>query len=377
MAEFRVLTDLDILFTPFDLFGVRLKNRFVMPAMTRSRCPPDGVPDELNLTYYAQRAGAGLVIGEGTNPMPGGTSFPGVPEIYRPEHVAGWRKVADAVHARGGRMVLQLWHSGRCSHRDWQPDGRLPGGPSAIQAKGGVLMTPTGQLMEPETPRAFEPAEIQGLIDGFAHAARCAVEAGMDGVEIHGANGYLVHQFISDKSNQRADRWGGSIQNRIRFPVEVAEAVAAAVGPERTGIRLSPTATHQDALVSDPETIYPPLLTALGRLGLAYVHCIEGQPGGGSFNDPGDTVFDFKGARRLFPGAWIANNFYDPPKAAAAVRAGDADLVSFGRFFIANPDLPERVRRGAPLNELVTQGLYAGQGAEGYTDYPSLEPEPA
>ncbi len=369
--------DLSVLFTPFDLAGLRLKNRFVMPAMTRSRCPADGVPDDLALTYYAQRAGAGLVIGEGTNPMPGGASFPGVPEIHRPEHVAGWRKVAEAVHARGGRMFLQLWHSGRCSHRDWQPDGRLQGGPSAIRAAGGVLMTPDWQMREPETPRAFEIGEIQALIDGFVHAARCAIEAGMDGVEIHGANGYLVHQFISDRSNRRADRYGGTVQNRIRFPLELAEAVAAAVGPGRTGIRLSPTATHQDGLVSDPEAVYPPLLAELGRIGLAYVHCIEGQPGGGSFSDPGDTVFDFAGARRLFPGAWIANNFFDPPKAARKIAAGEADLVSFGRFFIANPDFPERVRRGAPLNELMTQGLYAGRGAVGYTDYPSLEPEPA
>ncbi len=369
------MTDADraVLFTPFNLSGLSLKNRFVMPAMTRSRCPADGVPDHHTIAYYAQRASAGLVLGEGTTPIAGGASFPGVPGIHEPGHVAGWRTVTDAVHAAGGRMFLQLWHSGRVSHRDWQPDGRLQGGPSPIRAVGGLMMTPDGKMTETETPREFEIVEIKGLVDGFARAARNAIAAGFDGVEIHGANGYLVHQFISDRSNQRTDRYGGSVLNRIRFPLEIAEAIAAEIGGARTGIRISPTATHQDGLVSDPADVYPPLLEALNRYDLAYVHCIEGQPGGNTVHSPGEAEFDFPGARRLFKSAWIANNFYDPDKAARAIAAGNADLVSFGRPFISTPDYPERVRRGAPLNAIDAEKMYAGKGAEGYIDYPALE----
>ncbi len=240
------------------------------------------------------------------------------------------------------------------------------------------MMTPEGVMTPPETPRAFEPAEIGALVEGFAKAAANAIAAGCDGVEIHGANGYLVHQFISDRSNVRTDAWGGSIAGRIRFPLEVAEAVAAAVGAHRTGIRLSPLAAWQDAPVSDPQDVYPPLLAGLSKLGLAYVHCIEGEAGGvnTSFKPTADS-FDFVAARKLFGGAWIANNDFNPERAAAKITAGDADLVSFGRPFIANPDYPERVRRGAPLNPIDPATTYAGQREKGYTDYPFLEVEPA
>ncbi len=310
--------------------------------------------------------------------MAGGASFPGVPALYEATQVEGWRAVADAVHAAGGRLFVQLWHSGRMSGRLWQPDGRLQGGPSAVRAVGGIAMTPDGQVCEPETPRAFEPDEIVGLVRGFARAAANAVEAGCDGVEIHGANGYLVHQFISDRANVRDDDWGGSIAGRIRFPLEVARAVAAEVGRERTGIRISPLAAWQDAPVSDPEAVYPPLIEALGALGVAYVHCVEGEAGGVNTRfTPTATEFDFAAARRLFPNAWIANNGYDPERAAAKIAAGEADLVSFGRPFIANPDYPVRVRLGAPLNELQAATTYAGKGATGYTDYPSLQDAPA
>ena len=366
--------DTSILFQPFDLAGVTLKNRFVMPAMTRSRAPADGVPDDLAALYYAQRAGAGLVIAEGTTPKDGGASFPGVPAIWAAHHIEGWRNVADQVHARGGRLFVQLWHSGRVSHRLWQPDGRLQGGPSAVRAEGGLMMTPDGKMTPPETPRAFEHDEVLGIIDGFASAARNAIAAGCDGVEIHAANGYLGHQFISDRSNLRTDQWGGSITGRIRFPLEVASAIAAAVGAHRTGIRISPLAAWQDAPVSDPQDVYPPLIDGLSRLGLAYIHCIEGEPGGVNavFKQP-EAEFDFIGARKRFGGAWIANNSFDPERAAAKIAAGDADLISFGRPFIANPDYPERVRRGAPLNPLDPATTYAGARDKGYTDYPFLE----
>jgi N-ethylmaleimide reductase len=373
------MTNLSILFTPFTFkSGLKLPNRFVMPAMTRARAPKDGAPSGLNALYYAQRASAGLVIAEGTNPLPGGCGFPGVPGIYTPAHIEGWRQVTGAVHAAGGRMFLQLWHGGRISSAAWQPDGRPPLGASAVKAENALMMTPDGQRGQPDVPREATLEEIRWLVEGFAQAARNAVEAGCDGVEIHGANGYLVHQFFSDRANVRTDAYGGPPKNRIRFAVEIAEAICAAVGPERCGIRISPLAAYQDAPVSDPSDLYPLLLPELDRLGLVYVHCVEGEPVGiNNWTGPPGREFDFAAARKMFGGAWIANNAYDPPRAAAKIAAGEADLVSFGRPFIANPDFPERVRRGAPLNELDLGRAYAGQAEAGYTDYPALEREPA
>ena len=371
--------DLSILFTPFTLAsGLELPNRFVMPAMTRSRAPADGSPSDLSALYYAQRASAGLVIGEGTNPLPGGCGFPGVPGIYTPAHIAGWRRVTDEVHAAGGRMFLQLWHGGRISSAAWQPDGRPPLGASAVRAENALMMTPEGQRGQPDVPREATLDEIRWLVDGFAQAARNAVEAGCDGVEIHGANGYLVHQFFSDRANVRTDAYGGSPANRIRFAVEIAEAIAAAIGPERCGIRISPLAAYQDAPVSDPSDVYPLLLPELDRIGLVYVHCVEGEPSGVNTGAPApEREFDFPAARRLFSGAWIANNNYDAARAARTIARGDADLVSFGRPFIANPDLPRRVRLGAPLNVMDMARTYGAKGETGYTDYPALEHEPA
>ena len=370
--------DLSILFTPFELAGLQLKNRFAMPAMTRARTPAPGTPTELNALYYAQRASAGLVIAEGTNPVPGGSGFPGVPAIFAPEHVEGWRRVADEVHAAGGKIFVQLWHGGRISSAAWQPDGRPPLGASAVQAQNALFMTPDGQRGQPDTPREATQAEIDWLVEGFAKAARNAIDAGCDGVEIHGANGYLVHQFFSDRANVRTDGYGGAPRNRIRFAVEIAEAIAAEIGPEHTAIRISPLAAYQDAPVSDPSDVYPLLLAELDRLGIAYVHCVEGEPSGiNTGQGAPEREFDFPAARRLFRGAWIANNAYEPDRAARAIAAGDSDLVSFGRKFIANPDYPLRVRLGAPLNEIDNVTAYAGHAERGYTDYPALETEAA
>ena len=370
--------DLSILFEPFELKGLHLQNRFAMPAMTRSRTPAPGVPTELNALYYAQRASAGLVIAEGTNPVPGGAGFPGVPAIYTPEHREGWRRVAEQVHGAGGKIFVQLWHGGRISSAAWQPDGRPPLGASAVQAQNALFMTPDGQRGQPDTPREATKGEIDWLVEGFAKAARNAIDAGCDGVEIHGANGYLVHQFFSDRANVRTDGYGGAPKNRIRFAVEIAEAIAAEVGPERTAIRISPLAAYQDAPVSDPSDLYPPLLAELDRLDIAYVHCVEGEPVGiNTGQGAPEREFDFPAARRLFRGAWIANNAYDPERAARTIAAGDADLVSFGRPFIANPDYPTRVKLGAPLNVIDNMTAYAGQAERGYTDYPFLEVEPA
>ncbi|HEX4095168.1 MAG TPA: alkene reductase [Caulobacteraceae bacterium] len=370
--------DLSILFQPFELKGVRLKNRFVMPAMTRARTPAPGTPTPLNALYYAQRAGAGLVIAEGTNPTPGGSGFPGVPAIFAPEHVEGWRRVAEAVHGAGGRLFVQLWHGGRISSAAWQPDGRPPLGASAVQAQNALFLTPDGQRGQPDTPREATQAEIDWLVEGFAKAARNAIDAGCDGVEIHGANGYLVHQFFSDRANVRTDGYGGTPKHRIRFAVEIAEAIAAEVGAERTAIRISPLAAYQDAPVSDPSDVYPLLLAELDRLDVAYVHCVEGEPSGiNTGQGAPEREFDFPAARRLFRGAWIANNGYDPGRAARTIAAGNADMVSFGRPFLSNPDYPERVRLGAPLNTIDNTTAYAGQAERGYTDYPALETQAA
>ena len=236
-----------------------------------------------------------------------------------------------------------------------------------------MVLSPDGQMSEPDTPREASVGELARLVDGFAQAARNAIAAGCDGVEIHGANGYLLHQFFSERANRRSDAYGGSAARRVRFALEVAEAVAAAVGAHRTGLRISPLSTHQAAVVDDPSVVYPELLRALDPLRLAYVHCVEGEPGGATVFNAGDvSAFDFIAARKLFAGAWIANNFYDADRAARAIRSGHADLVSFGRPFVANPDLVDRVRRGAKLNQVDPATLYSG-GAAGYTDYPSLE----
>lgn len=361
------------LFRPFPLFGTELRNRIAMAPMTRGRIPPSGAPDSLTVDYYTQRASAGLIICEGTCPLPGGECSTGVPAIHGDDHVAGWAAVTRSVHEAGGHIAIQLWHAGRVSSMDWQPDGGAPLGPSAIRAAGARIRDRTGRAREPDMPREATRGEIQGLIDGFAHAALNAVAAGFDGVELHGANGYLLHQFFSDNANQRGDAYGGAPANRIRFAIEVAEAVTAAIGKARVGIRISPLSGYQAAKVSDPDRLYPLLTEELSRIGLAYVHCVEGEPGGARVTDPGDiSGFDFVALRRAFDGAWIANNFYDWARAERAVARGNADMVSFGRPFIANPDLVARLRAGKPLAAINPDTLYA-PGGLGYTDYPALD----
>jgi N-ethylmaleimide reductase len=344
-----------------------------MPGMTRCRLSPASVPDDLTVAYYTQRASAGLLIGEATSILPGGTGVPGVPGIYTADQIAGWRRVSESVHAARGRLFLQLWHTGRISCAAWQPDGGPPIGPSAIQATGPKVQmrTPDGLSTEPDVPRAVTTSEISALIEAYSRAARNAIDANCDGIELHCCNGYLIHQFFSERSNRRTDAYGGSVSNRIRFAVEVVKAVATQVGAERTGVRISPMSSNQEALVDDPSELYPPFLRELSKLGLAYVHCIEGDLGTRSTQSPNVEQFDYRGARGLFKGGWIANNNYDADRATRAIAAGNADLVSFGRLFIANPDLVARIRAGAPLNELNQRTIYA-QGELGYTDYPFL-----
>ena len=364
------------LFSPARLGDIDIANRVVMAPLTRNRAGEGGVPTELMATYYAQRAGAGLIVSEGTQIRPDGQGYLDTPGIYTPEQVAGWRRVTDAVHARGGRIVCQLWHVGRISHFSVLPFGTFPVSSTARRAQGKTF---TASGFQPvSSPRALRTDEIPGLVDAYAYAARCAIEAGFDGVEVHGANGYLIEQFLRDSINDRTDAYGGPIENRVRFLREVMTAVVAAIGPGRTGLRLSPlTPSNESGLDSDPQRLYGHALDGLAPLGLAYVHVVEGVTGGPRDNVP----FDFEDLRRRFqrvhPGSgWIVNNGYTRSMALDGVASGRATAVAFGRPFIANPDLVDRLREDAPLAEPRRETFYGG-GAPGYTDYPRRDGAPA
>lgn len=355
-----------IVFTPFDLRGRLLRNRFVMAPLTRNRAiHGSDVPQLLNVEYYAQRAAdAGLIISEASQISPTGKGYAWTPGIYSSEQVAGWKLVTDAVHANGGTIYLQLWHVGRISHPTLQPNGIAPVAPSAIAPIKQRTFIENGTFAEIGTPRALTLEEIPGIIDDYRRATRNAIEAGFDGVEIHAANGYLIQQFLSDRSNQRTDAYGGSVKNRLRFALEVAEAVVSEIGSDRTGIRISPVTTSNDALDSDPSSVYFPLVRELNKLNLAYIHVVEGITGGSrTFND-----FDFHALRKEFSGVWMVNNGYNLEMAIEAVSSGYADLVAFGKPYIANPDLVEKFKQNVPLNEPDPTTFYGG-GAKGYTDY--------
>lgn len=354
------------LFDPISVGALNLPNRIVMAPLTRNRAADGNVPTDLHATYYAQRASAGLIISEASQISPMGQGYLRTPGIHSPEQVAGWRKVTDAVHAAGGRMVIQLWHVGRVSHVSLLPEGEVPVAPSAIRANTKTFIE--SGFADVSEPRALRLDEIPAIVEDYRRAARKAMDAGFDGVEIHGANGYLIDQFLKDSSNRRDDEYGGSIENRTRFLYEVAQAVSGEIGGERTGLRLSPVSPANDAVDSDPQALFGRAVERLAPFGLAYIHVIEGATQG-----PRDLKgFDFLALRKSFAGAWMANNGYDGAMAAAAIESGAADLVAFGRAFIANPDLPRRLREGAPLNEPNRDSFYGG-GAEGYTDYPALD----
>ncbi|HTV30978.1 MAG TPA: alkene reductase [Xanthobacteraceae bacterium] len=354
-------------FSPFRLGPLALPNRIVMAPMTRNRAGPGNVPTVLNATYYGQRAGAGLIVAEASQVSPQGLGYPGTPGIHSTEQIAGWRLVTDAVHAAGGQIFLQLWHVGRISHPSLQPDGALPLAPSAI-APAGQAWTLDG--MKPYvTPRALETDEIPGIVAQYRQGAANAKAAGFDGVEVHAAHGYLLDQFLRDKTNRRADKYGGSAENRARLVVEVMEAVAGEWGGDRTGVHLSPTnLAFNDISDSDPAQTFSTAVRALDRVGLAYLHLVE--PG------PADPIgagprLDAAFFRPLWRSALVVNKAYDLDRANAVLRSGAADLVSFATLFIANPDLPERFRRGAPFNPPERKTYYGGS-AKGYTDYPAL-----
>jgi N-ethylmaleimide reductase len=361
------MTDID-LFSPFRLGPLALHNRIVMAPMTRNRAGPGDAPTPLNATYYAQRASAGLIVAEASQVSPQGLGYPHTPGIYSAAQITGWKLVTDAVHAAGGRIFLQLWHVGRISHPSLQPDSALPVAPSAI-APAGQAWTLDG--MKPYvTPRALETTEIPGLVGQYRQAAANAKAAGFDGVEVHAAHGYLLDQFLRDKTNHRTDKYGGSAENRARLVVEVMEAVAGVWGGDRTGVHLSPTnLAFNDISDSDPTQTFSAAVRALDRLGLAYLHLVE--PGPADPVGPGPRL-DAAFFRPLWRSALVVNKAYDLDHANTALRSGAADLVSFATLFIANPDLPERFRRGAPFNAPERKTYYGGAAA-GYTDYPALD----
>ena len=353
---------------------LQLTNRIAMAPLTRNRSP-GAVPTDLVATYYAQRASAGLIISEATAISHQGQGYADVPGLYAPEQIAAWKKVTAAVHAAGGRIVVQLWHVGRVSHTSLQPGHAAPVAPSAIQANTKTVLIQDGvpTFTPTSLPRALELSEIPGIVADYRRAARAAIEAGFDGVEVHAANGYLIDQFLKTGANQRTDAYGGSIENRARLLVEVVTAIAAEIGGGRTGIRLSPVTPANDVVDAAPQPLFDHVVRQLGPLGLSYVHVIEGATGGP--RELPDRPFDYAALKAAYraaggQGAWMVNNAYDKALAEAALAHG-ADIVAFGRPFIANPDLVQHLERNAPLNEVNRATLYGG-GAEGYTDYPAL-----
>ncbi len=358
----------DTLFTPLTLGVLTLKNRVVMAPLTRNRAKAeDDTPYDIHAEYYAQRAGAGLIITEGTQISPEGKGYAWTPGIYSSAQVAGWKAVTDAVHAKGGKIAAQLWHVGRISHTSLQPGGAAPVAPSAI---GSASKTFDGTgFVETSVPRALTLDDMQRLVEDYRIAARNAQDAGFDAVEIHAANGYLIDQFLRDTSNKRSDVYGGSIENRVRFLREVVAAVVGVQGAGRVGVRLSPFSDANNVGIdSDTVATFSAAIDVLNEAGVAFLHMVEGQTGG-----PRDwPAGSLETLRDRFKGAYMANNGYTRETAIAAVASGKVDLVAFGKLYISNPDLAERLAADAPLNQLPTEGLYGG-GREGYTDYPTMD----
>ena len=357
------------LLSPVKLGPYVLRNRVVMAPMTRDRADnPELAPTALHADYYAQRAGAGLIVTEGSQVSPQGAGYIYTPGIYSPAQIKGWEQVTDAVHAEGGRIFLQLWHVGAISHPDFH-GGALPVSASAFNPQTKAY-TPVGQLKETVAARPLDKVEIRQVVKDFAQGAKNAITAGFDGVEIHGANSYLIEQFLRDSSNRRTDEYGGGIENRARFLLEVVEAVSQAAGAERTGLRLSPASTWNVPADSDTRALYDYAIAKLNAYGLAYLHLR--QPAGdvsAIANMVADVTRHYRG---IYRGSLITNTGYDQEKGNAAIAQGLADLVAYGVPFIANPDLVERFRSGAALAKPDPATFYT-PGAKGYTDYPTLK----
>jgi N-ethylmaleimide reductase len=352
---------------PGRIGAIDVANRIAMAPLTRSRAGLDGVHTPLAARYYGQRASAGLIITEATDISLQGHGYARTPGIFTDAQVPAWRLVTDAVHEAGGRIIVQLMHVGRLSHFSMQVDGQPPVAPSPIQA-GGMVVSETGPI-PPSMPRALRLDELPGVVDQYRNAARKAMDAGFDGIEVHMANSFLLDQFLRDSTNQRTDAYGGTAANRARLPLEVAAAIGEIWGLDRVGVRLSPvkTAVGNTPVDSDPQTTFGHLVDRLDALGIAYIHCIEGiLPVG-----PSDTPFDFQALRRAFRGAYIANGGFNRERAMQAVASGDVDMVAFGGLFIANPDLVDRLRYDAPLAIASPDIFYHGD-AKGYVDFPVL-----
>ena len=352
-------------FSSWALGPLQLKNRMVMAPLTRSRAREGNVPSAMAADYYSQRAGAGLIITEATQATADGQGYIDTPGIFNEAQVAEWKKVTDAVHEKGGLIFCQLWHVGRVSHPDFR-NGEVPVAPSAIAPRGVQSYTANG-FQDIPTPRALEISEITDIVAGFRQAARNAQAAGFDGIEVHGANGYLLDQFLEDSTNQRTDAYGGSVENRARLLFEVIDAVTAVWGSERVGVRLSPGGSFNDMGDSQPQETFGYVVRRLSELKLAYLHLIE-QP------QDETTTLDLSAHffRPIYPGTIIVAGGYTLDRANAVLKSGVANLVAFGKLFIANPDLVERFKQGAPLNAPNPETFYGG-GAEGYIDYPPLK----
>lgn len=362
----------EALFTPFTAGAIDMKNRIAMAPLTRNRADNDtGEVGEMHVEYYRQRAGAGLIITEATQISPQGKGYLATPGIHTEAQAKAWRKVADAVHEAGGRIVVQLWHVGRISHVSLQPDGGQPVAPSAVPA--GVKTFTVNGFEETSAPRALDLDEIPRIVSDYVYATKMAREAGFDGVEVHGANGYLIDQFLKTGTNLRDDAYGGSVENRARLLLEVMEAVTGAWAGDRVGLRLSPFSPANGVSDANPQETFEYAVKELNRFGLAYLHMVEGATGGSRDLAEGESI---DALRKLFDGPYMANNGYDRDTAFQAVASGHADLIAFGRPYIANPDLAERLERDAPLNEGDRKTYYGG-GREGYIDYPALADEAA
>ena len=353
------------LFSPVTLGRIALNNRIVMAPLTRNRAGAGNVPQPINAEYYAQRASAGLIISEATPVSATGHGYPFTPGIHDAAQMEGWKLVTQAVHAKGGKIVLQLWHVGRISHPSLQPANALPVAPSAIKPAGQAF-TYEG-LQDYVTPRALAVEELPGIVADYVRATRNALEAGFDGVEVHAANGYLLDQFLRDGTNHRTDEYGGSMENRTRLLLEVTKAVVEVAGADRVGVRISPLNPFNDISDSNPQALFNHVADSLSPFGLAYLHVVEGGMGGSEVQS-----FDFAVLRQHFKGPYIANLGYDKAKGNDAITSGHADAVAYGALYIANPDLVERFQQNAPLNT-PDQSTFYGGDAKGYTDYPTLQ----
>ena len=359
------------LFTPAQVGPYRLSHRVVMAPLTRMRSDPGDIPSNLMVEYYTQRASeGGVIVSEATPVSIRGNGYAGAPGIFSDTQIAGWRRITDAVHAKGGRIFQQLWHVGRQSHVDLQPNGEAPVAPSAIPAEG-YAYTKRGEAPF-SMPRALELHQIPGIIEEFRSGAERALRAGFDGVEIHGANGYLPDQFLQDGTNKRTDEYGGPIENRARFLLEVTRAAISAWGTDRVGVRISPSGTYGSMSDSNPPATFGYVAAQLNRLGIAYLHVVEPRIKGTEEISHGQAPTAAQHLRPKFSRTLVAAGGFTGETAEAIVASGDADLVAFGRHFISNPDLPERLRRGLPLNRYDRTTFYGGD-ARGYVDYPAAE----